>query len=231
VTIAIIIFGKSIAAYAIVRAFGHDNKTAISVSASLAQIGEFSFILAGLGTELAILPDEGRDLILAGAIVSILLHPFVFALAAKRVQRAEATKSDAAEDDGPHVIVVGYGRVGRSVADRLREAKRDFVLIDDEADVIGFAQQAGVETVRGNAASKDILSEAGIADAGHLLIAIPEGFEAGGIAEIGKKLNPAVKVIARAHSKDEVKHLLAHGADRVIMGEEEIARQLVLAAS
>ena len=231
VTIAIIIFGKSIAAYAIVRAFGHDNKTAISVSASLAQIGEFSFILAGLGTELAILPDEGRDLILAGAIVSILLHPFVFALAAKRVQRAEATKSDAAEDDGPHVIVVGYGRVGRSVADRLREAKRDFVLIDDEADVIGFAQQAGVETVRGNAASKDILSEAGIADAGHLLIAIPEGFEAGGIAEIAKKLNPALKVIARAHSKDEVKHLLAHGADRVIMGEEEIARQLVLAAS
>ena len=115
--------------------------------------------------------------------------------------------------------------------DRLREAKRDFVLIDDEADVIGFAQQAGVETIRGNAASKDILAEAGIGEAGHLLIAIPEGFEAGGIAEIAKKLNPAIKVIARAHSKDEVKHLLAHGADRVIVGEEEIARQLVLAAT
>ena len=88
-----------------------------------------------------------------------------------------------------------------------------------------------VETVRGNAASKSILDEAGIAEAGHLLIAIPEGFEAGGIAEIAKKLNPAVKVIARAHSKEEVKHLLGHGADRVIEGEEEIARQLVLSVT
>ena len=228
-TLAIIIVGKSLAAYAIVRAFGRDNQTALAVSASLAQIGEFSFILANLGTDLKILPADARDLILAGAIISILLHPLVFSLAAKRARRADA-KPDAAADSRPHIIVVGYGRVGKSVAARLQEANRDFVLVDDEADVAGLALKAGMEAVRGNAASKDILNEAGVAEASHLLIAIPEGFEAGGIAEIAKKLNPAIKVIARAHSHEEVQHLVAHGADKVIMGEEEIARHLVLAA-
>ena len=230
-TLAIIIVGKSLAAYAIVRAFGRDNQTAIAISASLAQIGEFSFILASLGTDLAILPSEGRDLILAGAIISILLHPFIFSVAAKRARRADATAEAKSEEGGePHIIVVGYGRVGKSVGARLKEANRAFVLIDDETDVIDLAKQAGLHTVRGNAASKDILDQAGIQNAGHLLIAIPEGFEAGGIAEIARKTNPALKIIARAHSKEEVQHLLGHGADRAIMGEEEIARQLVLSA-
>lgn len=230
-TLAIIIVGKSLAAYAIVRAFGRDNRTAIAVSASLAQIGEFSFILANLGTDLGVLPSDGRDLILAAAIVSILLHPFVFGLAAKRARKAEAARGDAEEAREPHVIVVGYGRVGKSVAQRLREAKRNFILIEDQDDVLDLATQAGLETVRGNAASKEILDEAGITTAGHLLIAIPEGFEAGGIAEIARKMNPSLKIIARAHSNEEVRHLLGHGADRAIMGEEEIARQLVLSAT
>ena len=229
-TVAIIVIGKSIAAYAIVRAFGHDNRTAIAVSASLAQIGEFSFILAGLGTELAILPSDGRDLILAGAIISILLHPLLFSLAAKRARRADAAAAAAAAADEPvkHLIVVGYGRVGKFVAEGLKSTNREFVLIDDQADVVSLAEKAGVSTVRGNAATTDILREAGIDRATHVLLAIPEGFEAGGIAELAKKLNPNVQVIARAHSNDEVEHLLRLGASRVIMGEREIARQMLL---
>ena len=125
---------------------------------------------------------------------------------------------------------MGYGRVGKAVAARLKEAGRSFLLIDDQADVVGLAEQAGLETVRGNAASKEILEEAGIHRARSLLIAIPEGFEAAGIAEIARKMNPALKIVARAHSNEEVKHLLSHGADRAILGEEEIGRQLVLAA-
>ncbi len=229
-TLAIIIFGKSLAAYAIVRTFGRDNQTALAVSASLAQIGEFSFILASLGTELAVLPADARDLILAAAIISILLHPFVFSFAAKRARRADATKADTEEVHEPHIIVVGYGRVGKAVAARLKEAGRSFLLIDDQADVVGLAEQVGLETVRGNAASREILEEAGIQRAASLLIAIPEGFEAAGIAEIARKMNPTVKIAARAHSNEEVKHLLSHGADRAILGEEEIGRQLVLAA-
>lgn len=230
-TLAIIIVGKSLAAYAIVRAFGRDNQTAIAVSASLAQIGEFSFILATLGTELDVLPAAGRDLILAGAIISILLHPFIFSAAAKRARRGSAGAEPKSEEGRePHIVVVGYGRVGKSVAAQLRDASRAFVLIDDEAEVADLAKKAGVDTIRGNAASKEILDQADIERAAYLLIAIPEGFEAGGIAEIARKMNPALKIIARAHSEEEVRHLLSHGANRAIRGEEEIARQLVLSA-
>jgi CPA2 family monovalent cation:H+ antiporter-2 len=237
-TVAIIIFGKSLAAYAIVRAFGHDNRTAVTVSASLAQIGEFSFILANLGTGLAVMPAAARDLILAGAIVSILLHPIVFSLAATRVRReaAEAAargEAAVAPAEAPEaalpgsVIVVGYGRVGKLVAERLRAADRPFVMVDDQSDVVDLAVKAGLQTIRGNAASRAILEEAGVRRASHLLIAIPEGFEAGGIAEAARRLNPAIRILARAHSAEEVQHLLRHGADRVVRGEEEIARQLV----
>ena len=231
-TLAIIIVGKSLAAYGIVRAFGRDNRTAITVSASLAQIGEFSFILANLGTDLAVLPADARDLILAGAIISILLHPLIFGLAAKRVRRADAAIGAVADSGAPeHIIVVGYGRVGKFVANRLSAAGREFILVEDQDDVIRLADEKGLSTVRGNAAATEILAEARIEAASHLLIAIPEGFEAGAIAETARKLKPGITIVARAHSREESDHLLAHGTNRVIMGEEEIARQLVLAAS
>ncbi len=230
-TVAIIIVGKTLAAYAIVRAFGRDHQTAIAVSASLAQIGEFSFILANLGTELAVLPAEGRDLILAGSIISILLHPFIFGLAAQRVRRVDTAEGDPGSRGAELIIVVGYGRVGKFVAESLQSAGRDFVMVDDQSDVIRLADEAGIQTVRGNAAAKDILREAGIERARHLLIAIPEGFEAGGVAEAARKLKPDLRIIARAHSREEVRHLLEHGANRVVMGEEEIARQMVLAVT
>ena len=104
-------------------------------------------------------------------------------------------------------------------------------MIDDQSDVIAMAEQAGLATISGNAASEEILREAGIDRAGQLLLAIPEGFEAGGIADVARKLKPGIRIIARAHSKEEVQHLLAHGATRVIMGEEEIARQMVEASA
>jgi CPA2 family monovalent cation:H+ antiporter-2 len=229
-TLAIIIGGKSIAAYAIVRSFGRDHQTAVTVSASLAQIGEFSFILANLGTNLNVLPAEGRDLILAGAILSILLHPFIFSFAGKRVPRTDDPEMDEAARK-KHVIVVGYGRVGKFIVEKLRTAKREFVLIDDQSDVVRLADEAGVKAIRGNAAARDILAEAGIERASHLLLAIPEGFEAGGIAQVARELKADLSIIARAHSREEVKHLLAHGANRVIMGEEEIARQMIRAVS
>ena len=230
-TVTIIILGKSIAAYAIVRVFGHDNRTAITVSASLAQIGEFSFILATLGTELNVLPAAARDLILAGAIISILLHPVVFSLAAQRVRRAAEADQPAPQVAPEHMIVVGYGRVGKAVSEKLRAAGRKFVMIDDQFDVVGLAARTGVRGVQGNAASAEILKAAGISHATHLLIAIPEGFEAGGIAEVARKLKPEIKIVARAHSMDEVRHLTTHGVNRVILGEEELARQMVASAT
>src|SRR3546814_15777828 len=85
-TVAIIVVGKSLAAYALVRAFGHKSQTALTISVSLAQIGEFSFILAGLGVGLGVLPETGRDLILAGSMLSILLNHILFTLAVKPIR-------------------------------------------------------------------------------------------------------------------------------------------------
>ena len=230
-TVLIIVVGKSVAAFWIVRAFGHTSQTALTVSASLAQIGEFSFILAGLGTELGVLPSEGRDLILAGSILSILANPFLFSLVAGRGYRARvAAEEDEArieacreEQRENHVVLVGYGRVGRLIAGRLKERKRALVVIEDQPDIARRAREDGLEVVLGNATLPHILSEAGVDQAAMLMIAIPEGFEGGAIAERAKKLNEALPIVARAHSDDEVEHLCRLGADHVVMGERETA--------
>lgn len=234
-TVAIIIIGKSIAAFALVKAFGHATGTATTVSVSLAQIGEFSFILAGLGTSLEILPPEGRDLILAGAILSIFANPFLFALAARGAGgkgRKAPKPADTPEEQvlrllrEEHVVLIGYGRVGRLIAQRLGAATRPFVIVEDEPDIARKAEAAGLPVIRGNATNDDVLRAAGIDRASKLLIAIPEGFEGGAIAERARRLNPALTIIARAHSDAEVAHLERLGADRVVMGERETARQM-----
>ncbi|MEC9068144.1 MAG: YbaL family putative K(+) efflux transporter [Pseudomonadota bacterium] len=234
-TVLIIVVGKSLAAYGIVRAFGRDNASALTIAASLAQIGEFSFILAGLGTQLGVLPPEGRDLVLAGAIFSILANPVIFALVAGRLGDVERrARADAAERERErqrerreHLILVGHGRVGRLVAEGAERRGRALVVIEDQPDFAQAAQAAGREVVIGNATSPHVLEEAGIRQAAKLVIAIPEGFEGGAIAEHARALNPGILVFARAHSDEEVEHLERLGVDHVVMGEREIARTLL----
>lgn len=238
-TVAIILIGKSLAAFLIVRSFRHPTRTALTVSASLAQIGEFSFILAGLSTSLGLIPAEARDLILGGAIISILANPLIFAAAVGRLasagqaaaQQAAAVEVEREAKRREHLILIGYGTVGRLVAAGTREAGRAIVLVEDQADVARRAEANGFTTVRGNAADPYVLEQAGIREASKLLIAIPEGFEAGGIAERARSLNPNVVVIARAHSDAEVEHLGEHGADFVVMGEREIATRMLTFAA
>lgn len=235
VTVATIVLGKSLAAYLIVRAFGHPNATALTISASLAQIGEFSFILAGLGSGLGLLPDAGRDLILAGAIISIFLNPFIFNLAvgatgAVKQQMAQQAAREEAEHEKrreEHVILVGYGRVGRLVAAGLRATPTAVLLIEAQPDLARRAQADGFQVVTGNAVKAAILEEAGIARAHRMVIAIPEGFEAGAIVAQAKTMRPELSVIARAHSDEQLEHLVQHGADSVVQGEKEIARQML----
>ena len=234
-TVLIIVVGKTVAAYALVRAFGHENRTALTVAASLAQIGEFSFILAALGVGLGVLPAEGRDLILAGAMISILLHPLVFtsvsgqAAAKAPPSRKQQASIEAAREESrqEHIILVGYGRVGQLVAAGFRERKRGFVVIEEQPDMAAAAEAEGLTVVRGNATVAETLVEAGIGRARKLFIAIPEGFEAGVVAERARKLAPDVRIVARAHSDEEVAHLERFGANQVIMGEREIARVML----
>jgi len=233
-TFLIIVFGKSVAAFAIVKAFGHPTRTALTISASLAQIGEFSFILAGLGTGLGVLPPEARDLILAGAILSIFANPFVFTAVAGRL--AAAKKAAAAEAEEverirererrEHTVLIGYGRVGRLVAGEASESGRAIVIVEEEPDVARAALQDGFTVVIGNAAERHVLAEAGIEEASNLVIAIPEGFEGGAMADRARAMNSGLTIFARAHSDDEVAHLSRLGVDHVVMGEREIAHRL-----
>jgi len=228
-TVAIIIVGKSIAAFAIVRAFGHPTDTALTISASLAQIGEFSFILASLGTGLGVLPAEGRDLILAGAIISIFLNPIIFSFVV-RDRKDEEKEEEEAVPEKPrmgHVILVGYGRVGKLIAARLMERKVHFVLIEGDADRAEEAEEAGLSVVRGSALEDRHLKAAGITEARRLLIAVPEGFEGGAIHEHARRLNPEIQVIARAHSDAEVAHLEGLGVPHIVMGERELASRML----
>ena len=237
-TVAIIVAGKSLAAFAIMRAFRHDNATALSIAASLAQIGEFSFILATLGVELTLLPPEGRDLILGGAIISVMLNPLVFALVARtrpRARMVEAVKAVAplpANDILPtrlteHVIIVGFGRVGAEVARGLDLAARPFLVIEVDEHACRRARDAGFEVLSGNAADPLVLSAAGVRDAIRLICTIPDGFEAGGVTEEARRVNPDLEIIARAHSDAQVDHLVKHGCDIPISGERELAAAML----
>jgi Kef-type K+ transport system, predicted NAD-binding component len=230
VTVAIITVGKSLAAYAIVRSFGHARETSMTVAASLAQIGEFSFILVTLGFSLGVLPAEGRDLVLAGAIISIFLHPFLFSYAVHKASEhaPEEVELVAAPSAGlVHIVLVGYGRVGRLIAQGLRDRSKPLVVIETNAELAEAAMRDGHEAVAGNALDKRVLEAAGIDRATSLLIAIPEGFDAGAIAEKARALKPDLPIVARAHSNGEVEHLTRLGIGDVVMGERELAMRML----
>jgi CPA2 family monovalent cation:H+ antiporter-2 len=245
-TVAIIIVGKSLAAYAIVRAFGRSTRTALVISASLAQVGEFSFILAGLGVALNLLPEEGRDLILAGAIISILLNPVAFDILERwkgigsprpkpgtlAVPADETAEDEAAEVLLPtalssHAVIVGYGRVGGMAGEQLIAAGIPVVVVEENLDRVRELRERGIEALSGNGVRDEYLAAANIAGARWLLVAIPEAFEASAIVRHSRSLNANLTIIARAHFDAEVDSLRADGATVVIMGEREIARGMV----
>jgi CPA2 family monovalent cation:H+ antiporter-2 len=238
-TLFIILVGKSVAAFLIVIAFRHPISTALTISASLAQIGEFSFILAELGGAADLLPKAGRDLILAGAIISITLNPLVFAALDWLLPRFERRGATAASAATPaqaaipvtgltgHTIVVGYGRVGGLVGDALQQHGIPFLVVETSDDILARLKDSGVETIVGNAARSNVLRATNPAQARSLVIAIPEAFEAGQIVEQARAANPSLQIVARAHSDAEVDHLKGLGADVVIMGEREIARGMI----
>jgi CPA2 family monovalent cation:H+ antiporter-2 len=236
-TVFIIVVGKSAAAFLIVRMFGHPSSTAWTISASLAQIGEFSFILAGLGVSLALLPERGRDLILAGAIVSIFLNPLIFTLVDRLLDKEEAAPDGRRVEKAReplavtalsnHIVLVGYGRVGSVVGRALVAAQIPFLVVEDDAQIVARLQKEGIAAMTGNANAPDMIDAANIKGARALLIAIPDAFEGGQVVAKARAAKPDLAIIARAHSDEEVAHLKLHGANLVIMGEEEIAKAMI----
>ncbi len=235
-TLVVILFCNPLAAFLIVRLFRHPVATALTLGASLAQIGEFSFILAALGVNLKILPQEGQDLILAGAILSILVNPLYFAAITRlkaKFQLIEPSGNLAAakeeEEEIPptslqqHAVIAGFGRVGAIVGERLAREGKPFLVIEERQKVAEAARKQTLEVITGNAADPRVLAAANLGAARWLFIAIPDGFEAGQVSEQARRANAKLEIIARAHSDAEVEHLQKHGANFVIMGEREIA--------
>jgi K+:H+ antiporter len=234
-SIVVVVLGIGGAAFLIARWFGYSLATALFIGAGLAQIGEFSFILADLGIREGLLPDRARDLILGTSILTILANPFLVA-AAERFRRPDAAAQRVPQEKPAelvpttltgHAIVVGYGRVGSLVGEGLKSDNVTFLVIEDARDVAENLGRDGIEVIEGNAAMDNVLKVANVAGARLLFVAIPEAFEAGQIVEQARKANPDLEIIARAHFDAGVDHLLKLGASEVIMGEREIARAML----
>lgn len=239
--VGIIVIGKSLAALAIVIAFRYPMNTAFTVSASLAQIGEFSFILAGLGVALKLLPVEGQNLILAGAVISIALNPLVFSLIEPLQERIRA-RSKLARDlerrEDPlaqlpmstdqslltgHVLVVGYGRVGRRIGAALREKNIPVVVAEQNRETVEQLRGDGIPAVSGDAADPAVLIQAHVARARLLVIAAPDSTRARKMIETARMLNPDIEIVARTHSDEEAGLLKGDKPDRVFIDEQELA--------
>lgn len=237
VTLLIIVIGNATAASAIAFMFGYPSYVALTLGLSLAQIGEFSFILAGLGVDLALLPEAGRDLVLAGAILSILINPLLFAALDRLTPWLKARELTFATQEGraeppelaatsltDHAVLVGHGRVGSLVAETLQKARQPYLVIEERQVVVDQLRARGVDVIAGNAAQPGLLEAANVASARWLISAIPNPFESGNLIEHAHAINPKLEIIARAHSDAEVDYLKKFGADLIIMGEREIAR-------
>jgi CPA2 family monovalent cation:H+ antiporter-2 len=242
--LAIVMVGKSLAAFLIVLAFRYPLNTALTVSAALAQVGEFSFILAGLGVALGLLPVEGQSLVLAAALLSIALNPVVFA-AVDPVQewflrRSPFARSFSRSDDPlaelpatvdlarltGHVTLVGYGRVGRVIAAELRARGISIVVAEESRERVEELRAEGVPAVSGDAADPAVLIQAHVARARALVIAIPDTLRARRMMEVARMLNPAVEIVVRTHSEEEAGLLRSDRAAGVYLGEHELARSM-----
>ena len=245
VVVAIIVFGKSLAAFFLVLLFRYPLNTALTVSASLAQIGEFSFILANLGVGLGLLPTEGQSLILAGAIISIALNPLVF----HAIEPAQAwirSRSKLAQTlerpDDPlavlpmtvdlnrlngQVVLVGYGRVGRRIGEALNANGISFVVAEANREIVEQLRKRGVPAVSGDASEPSVLIQAHVHRARMLVIATPDTLDVRRMIEIARTVNPRIETVVRTHSEEEAVLLEKENAGKVFLGEHELARSMI----
>ncbi len=242
--VLVIVVGKSLAACALVLVLRYPLGTALTVSASLAQIGEFSFILAGLGASLGLLPSEAQSLILAGALISIAINPFCFTaiapiqkwlharssfargLALRDDPLAELPTSTAARYLSRQVVLVGYGRVGRRIAAALAAHDIPFVIAEQNRELVEKLRAEGVAAVWGDAADPAVLIQAHIARARVLVIATPDTLNVRQMIATARTLNPAIESVIRSHNESEAELLKQEEGTTVFLGEDELAQSM-----
>ncbi|GHT99598.1 efflux pump/antiporter [Betaproteobacteria bacterium] len=243
-TVLIIILGKSLAAAALVLVFRYPLNTALTVAASLAQIGEFSFILAGLGLTLGLASPEAMNLILAGALISIALNPLVFAFVpalqrgllarfsiARRLNQREdpyaqlPMSTDRKYLEG-QVVLVGFGRVGQRVATALGERNIPYVVAEQNRECVEDLHKKGIAAVYGDAIDPGVLIQAHIAKAAMLVVATSSPVDVRTVVDIARTLNPDIEVVVRAHNADELRLLRSENIGITFLGEDELAKSM-----
>jgi CPA2 family monovalent cation:H+ antiporter-2 len=244
VVLGIIIVGKSLAAFLLVLLFRYPLNTALTVSASLAQIGEFSFILAGLAVSLKLMPAEGQSLVLAGAIISIGLNPLVFR-AIEPVQNWIRSRSKLAQAlERPtdplaalptsidlkrltgQVVLVGYGRVGSRIGAALTAQGIPFVVAEENREIVEKLREKDIPAVSGDASEPAVLIQAHIHRARILVTAIPDIVQVRRIIETARTVNPRVEIVVRTHSEKESALLEKEKIGAIFFGEHELARSM-----
>ena len=231
---AIIMVGKSVAATALVLGLRYPLNTALTVSASLAQIGEFSFILAALGGSLGVLPPEAKSLIVAGALLSIALNPLLFSAVepARRwiLQRSALARRLESRDDplaelptstdrkylARHVVLVGYGHIGKSIAETLLARDIPFVVVEQNRERVEALRAAGMQAVSGDAGDPAALIQAHIAEAALLVVAAAESTEIRPMIDTARQLNPGIAMVVRAPNAEEAALLQKEGARHAV---------------
>jgi CPA2 family monovalent cation:H+ antiporter-2 len=242
--LAIVMIGSPLIAMALVVAFRYPLNTALTVGASLSQIGEFSFILAGLGIALGLLPGEGRSLIVAAAILSIAVNPLLFAAMrplhgwirersplARRLERSGDPLAELPMDTSERflsgqVVLIGYGRVGRRIAQALADHRIPFVVAEQNRERVEQLRKQAIPAVSGDASDPAVLIQAHIARAGMLVIATPDTVTVRRMAEIARTLNPAIEIVVRTHDEEEARLLADDQLEKVFFGERELARAM-----
>ena len=231
--VLIVMIGKSLAALAIVLAFGRPWKTALTISASLAQIGEFSFILAALGLSLGLLPPEAQSLIVAGALISITLNPLMFAAIAAIESRLATGRSTRMTQDvvvprhlRAHTVLIGHGRVGGRVAAALGARRLPYVVVESDLDNAAGLLKQGIPVVYGDAARPGVLEHAGVKDARLLVVTAPDAFQARAAIELARRVQPEIDIVVRTHSDSEREYLEGKNVGKAVMGEHELAEAM-----
>ncbi len=247
VVVGLIVVAKSAAAFGIVAMLGYPLRTALTIAAALAQIGEFSFILATLGMSLGLLPPEGFQLIVAGSLISITLSPLLFATIDPIDERLRDTGfvraiigrrgrhlsrlPEPAEADEPlvgHAVLSGYGRVGQMIEPALRRRGFTTVVISNDRRVVEALRREGGRALYGDASHRDVLAEAGIERARMVIAAVNDPHVTRLVIDRARELNPRIDVVARASSDAEAARLRAVGrAVQPVFGERELAVQMV----
>ena len=242
--LAIITLGTPLASAALVLIFRYPLSTALTVAASLGQIGEFSFILTGLGMNLHLLPAQGQSLILAGALTSIAVNPLMFKAVAPLLQaiRARSALARALERRSDplaelpmsthekflagQVVLVGYGRVGRRIAETLAERGIPYVVAEQNRELVERLRSQGLAAVCGDASDPAVLVQAHIARASMLVVATSSTFNVRQINSTARMLNPTIETVVRTHSEEEAKLLEQEGIGTIFFGEGELAKAI-----